>query len=45
LPSRDSADLLRFVREQSVKIDHPHVLAPYGWAAEDEHVVIPWHPS
>ena len=35
-----AADLLRFVREQSVKIDHPHVLAPYGWAAEDEHVVI-----
>lgn len=40
LRQRDSADLLRFVREQSVKIDHPHVLAPYGWAAEDEHVVI-----
>ena len=35
LRQRDSADLLRFVREQSVKIDHPHVLAPYGWAAED----------
>lgn len=40
LRQRDSSDLLRFVREQSIKIDHPHVLAPYGWAAEDEHVVI-----
>lgn len=40
LRQRDSADLLRFVREQSVKLDHPHVVAPYGWAAEDEHVVI-----
>lgn len=40
LRQRDSADLLRFVREQSVKLEHPHVLAPYGWAAEDEHVVI-----
>lgn len=40
LRQRDSADLLRFVREQSVKLDHPHVVAPYGWAAEDEHVAI-----
>ncbi|MFI7482679.1 serine/threonine-protein kinase [Kocuria sp. M1R5S2] len=40
LRQRDSADLLRFAREQSVKLEHPHVLAPYGWAAEDEHVVI-----
>ncbi|MCM3687285.1 serine/threonine-protein kinase [Kocuria rosea] len=40
LRQRDSADLLRFAREQSVKLDHPHVLAPYGWAAEDVHVVI-----
>lgn len=40
LRQRDSVDLLRFVREQSVKLEHPHILAPYGWAAEDEHVVI-----
>ncbi|PLC12974.1 hypothetical protein AUQ48_13030 [Kocuria flava] len=40
LRQRDSADLLRFAREQSVKLDHPHVLAPYGWAAEDAHVVL-----
>ncbi|CAL8897564.1 hypothetical protein KVA01_06180 [Kocuria varians] len=40
LRQRDSADLLRFVREQSVHLEHPHVVAPYGWAAEDEHVAI-----
>ncbi|WP_144942824.1 serine/threonine protein kinase [Kocuria salsicia] len=40
LRQRDSADLLRFVREQSVNLEHPHVVAPYGWAAEDEHVAI-----
>ena len=28
--------LLRFVREQAVRIDHPHVLAPSGWAAHDD---------
>jgi serine/threonine-protein kinase len=31
--------LLRFVREQSVRIQHPHVVAPSGWAAEDNLVV------
>ena len=40
LRQRDSAELLRFVREQSVDLEHPHVVAPYGWAAEDEHVAI-----
>lgn len=40
LRQRDSADLLRFVRENSVRIDHPHVLAPYAWAAEDADVVL-----
>jgi len=40
LRQRDSADLLRFVREQSITSDHPHLLTPYGWAAEDTHVVI-----
>ncbi len=32
--------LLRFVHEQSVRIVHPHVLAPIGWAAEDDVVVL-----
>ncbi|GAB2537433.1 serine/threonine protein kinase [Brachybacterium huguangmaarense] len=40
LRQRDSADLMRFVREKGVAFDHPHLLAPYGWGAEDEHVVI-----
>ncbi|ASE10360.1 serine/threonine-protein kinase [Kocuria rhizophila] len=40
LRQRDSAELLRFVREQTVNLEHPHVVAPYGWAAEDEHVAI-----
>ncbi|MCT1921936.1 serine/threonine protein kinase [Brevibacterium luteolum] len=40
LRQRDSGDLLRFVRENTVRLNHPHVLAPYAWAAEDAHVVI-----
>ena len=28
--------MIRFVREQAVRIDHPHVLTPTGWAAEDD---------
>lgn len=35
-----SAALLRFVREQSVRIDHPHVLSPTGWVAEDDRVAL-----
>lgn len=40
LLQRDSADLMRFVREKAVSFDHPHLLTPYGWGAEDSHVVI-----
>lgn len=40
LRRRDAGDLLRFVREQSVRLAHPNVLTPYSWAAEDTHVVI-----
>ncbi|CAI9402908.1 serine/threonine-protein kinase [Nocardioides sp. T2.26MG-1] len=39
LRAHDSTTLLRFVREQSVRIAHPHVVAPTGWAAEDHRVV------
>ena len=39
LGQHDSGMLLRFVREQSVRIRHPHVVAPSGWAAEDTLVV------
>jgi serine/threonine protein kinase len=40
LGRHDGDLLLRFVREQSVRIQHPHVLAPIGWAAEDDVVVL-----
>ncbi|SHG67597.1 serine/threonine protein kinase [Jatrophihabitans endophyticus] len=40
LRRRDAGDLLRFVREQSVRMSHAHVLTPYSWAAEDAYVVI-----
>ena len=34
----DSGLLQRFVREQSLRIRHPHVLEPTGWAAADDRV-------
>lgn len=40
LQQRDSATLLRFVREQGVRLEHPHLATPYGWAAEDHDVAI-----
>ncbi|MCT1557704.1 serine/threonine protein kinase [Helcobacillus massiliensis] len=44
LQQRDSANILRFVREQSVRnhalAAHPHVIAPYSWVAEDDAVAI-----
>lgn len=39
LGAHDSSMLLRFVREQGLRIQHPHVVAPTGWAAEDHRVV------
>ncbi|MFC8388008.1 protein kinase [Streptomyces sp. NPDC057238] len=35
----DAHSLLRFVREQALRIDHPHVLAPTSWAADDDQVL------
>ncbi|MFI8166792.1 protein kinase [Streptomyces sp. NPDC085931] len=35
----DAHALLRFVREQALRIDHPHVLAPTSWAADDDKVL------
>ncbi|WP_415947733.1 serine/threonine-protein kinase [Streptomyces sp. KLOTTS4A1] len=35
----DAYALLRFVREQALRIDHPHVLAPASWAADDDKVL------
>ena len=40
LRQRDAGDLLRFVREQSVRLDHPHIVSPYSWVAEDDTVLI-----
>lgn len=37
---RDASDPLRFAREQGLRLTHPHLLTPYSWAAEDEHVVV-----
>lgn len=33
-----SASLLGFVREQSLRIPHPHVAAPIAWVADDDRV-------
>ncbi len=40
LGQHSGALLLRFVREQAVRVHHPHVVAPTGWAAEDDLVVL-----
>jgi serine/threonine-protein kinase len=40
LRQRDAGDLLRFVREQSVRLDHPNIVSPYSWVAEDSTVLI-----
>ncbi|MGE9782813.1 protein kinase domain-containing protein [Janibacter sp. G368] len=34
----EASDLLRFVREAGVRLDHPHIAAPLGWVAEDDQV-------
>ncbi|KAK1180751.1 protein kinase [Streptomyces sp. NBS 14/10] len=39
LQQRDAHTLLRFVREQALRIDHPYVLAPASWAADDDKVL------
>ncbi len=39
LRQSDAHALIRFVREQALRIDHPHVLAPRSWAANDEQVL------
>jgi serine/threonine-protein kinase len=40
LTARSGSLLLRFVREQGLRIPHQHVVAPTGWAAEDDLVVL-----
>jgi serine/threonine protein kinase len=37
---RDSAMVIRVIREQGVRLSHPHVLSPYAWAADDDVVLV-----
>lgn len=39
LRQSDAASLLRFVREQSMRIDHLHVVTPQSWAGMDDRVL------
>ncbi|MGI9156850.1 MAG: serine/threonine-protein kinase [Marmoricola sp.] len=39
LRQSDAGSLLRFIREQSMRIDHAHVVTPYSWAGEDDRVL------
>jgi serine/threonine protein kinase len=39
LRQSDAASLLRFVREQSMRIDHTHVVTPLSWAGMDDRVL------
>jgi serine/threonine-protein kinase len=36
----DSASLMRFMREQALRLDHPHLLTPIGWVGEDDRVLV-----
>ncbi|WP_084614941.1 serine/threonine-protein kinase [Nakamurella lactea] len=40
LRRRDAGQLLRFVREQAVRLEGTHIASPYAWAAEDADVLI-----
>jgi len=39
LRQSDAGALLRFMREQGMRIHHPHVVTPLGWAGEDDRVL------
>ena len=39
LGQSDAASLLRFLREQSHRVQHPHVVTPMSWAGEDDRVL------
>lgn len=39
LRQSDAGALLRFMREQGMRIHHPHVVTPIGWAGEDDKVL------
>lgn len=40
LAHHDEALLQRFVREQAVRVTHPHVVAPTGWAVDEDRVLL-----
>jgi serine/threonine protein kinase len=40
LGQHSASVLARFVREQAIRVRHPHVVAPTGWAAQDDLVVL-----
>lgn len=39
LRQSDAGSVLRFIREQSMRIDHPHVVTPQTWAGADDRVL------
>ena len=39
LRQSDAGALLRFMREQGMRIHHPNVVTPLGWAGEDDRVL------
>ncbi len=39
LRQSDAGSLLRFMREQGMRIHHPSVVTPLGWAGEDDRVL------
>lgn len=40
LRQSDSLSVMRFIRESSWRIDHPHVMTPRGWVGEDDRVLV-----
>jgi serine/threonine-protein kinase len=40
LRQRHAGALLRFVREQGLRLEHPNVLSPYSWVAEDDQALL-----
>lgn len=39
LRTAEAGALMRFVREQAVRVEHPHIVMPLGWAGEDDRVL------
>ncbi|RCK70270.1 serine/threonine protein kinase [Desertihabitans brevis] len=40
LRGSEASAVLRFVREQGLRVRHRHVVSPQGWSADDDHVVM-----